>query len=418
MLHEIIATPETETFPEYKQVYRESVDRIFGEIRSDPDNSVYTLHGTGFLVREQMYAFADAAAHIEAQYQFGGLTNDQKEAVAKAWAQDALARTVQDIRSFYQEFVEYSPALPIPTEIHPWGEPAVPRLFARYGNSLYLYEDIVDAGEREGVVVKSIRLVEEALVKAGNTDKVIFVSPAGWTGLSDPECHKDAYVYIFGKQESLALRTKMDHSQSVELLSKLAGENLGMDANLTEKDRIKGIMTKVVVVPDAKFEDIATKIREVLNLDIVWEDDNGGRTYAEMLESIRNRGRIVDLGDRVERLIKEFEGYLLGVGLHDFNDKLIEEITHRIGRIVLEIELAQNNDLKKSQASEMEKYKIAHELLAARSGCSHAPNRKKNSVEQKILCCTCPFCGKQVDAIIKDGMIICPKCHRKRSWNA
>ncbi len=417
MLHEITTTSESEYFAVCKGEYFSRVDRNLLQIEHDPDLAVYSLCGTGFLVREQVYAFAEAAAHIDVQCKFNHLTKDQKEAAIKAWTQDALARTVQDIRSFYQEFVEYSPALPIPSEVHLWGEPPVPRLFARYGNSLYLYEDIVDAGEREGVVVESIRLVEEALVNARDTDKVIFVSPGGWTGLSDPEEHKDAHVYVFSKQNSLTLRTNMNHSQSIEFLNALiGGARLELDNLLPGKERIKGIMTKVVVTQGKEFEDIARIIRDIMGSDIIWVDDNGGRSYAEMLDSIKNRDRTVELGQRVEYLIQKFEEYVVSFELQDFTDELVRGISLRIGQIILEIELAQNRVLANANVSASEKYKNAHALLAARSGCSHAPNKKKNSAERKILCCTCPFCKRQVDAIIKDGMIICPKCYQKRSW--
>lgn len=413
----IIDTSEMRPFTDRRQVYFDAVDHKFAQIERNPDLSVYTLYGTGFLVREQVYAFANASAHINAEIESRDLSGNEREQIIKVWTKDALGRTVQDIRSFYQEFIEYSPALPIPTEIHMWGEPRVPRLFARYGDSLLLYEDLVDEREREGAPLNAIRLVEEALVEAGEDDKVISVSPSGWTGMTDPQEHKDTHVYVFGKNESLTLRTRLDQVQSLEFLNHLIGNNkLKLPKGLSEKDTIKGIMNKVVVAKNKEFEDIAEVIKEVLNSDIVWIDDNGGRSYEEMLFSIRNRDRVVRLGDRVESLIKELEEYVDKEDIASFSGEFIENLTVRIGQIILEIELSQDPD-NNSKLNRADKYAKAHKALGARSGCSHAPNKKKNSAETKILCCTCPFCGRQVNAIIKNGLIICPSCHRSRSWS-
>lgn len=402
---------------EQKELYYSQVDRVFKQIENDAEFSAFTLSGTGFLVREQIYAFANAAAHINANGT-DFFDSDYKKETEKAWIEDAFLRTSQDIRSFYQEFVEYSPALPIPAEVRVWGEPPKSRLFARYGNSLVLYEDIVDEFEREGAALAAMRLVEKTLVSTKPGDKVIFVSPAGWTGMADPEEHKDAHVYVFGHDESLTLRTRMDHAQSVAFLNQLAGRHLlDIDSNSSEKERIKSIMGKVVVVNGYEFEDVAHEIRTVIGSDVVWEDDNGARTYGEMIASIKNRSRAINLGEEIEVFIDDLKDYVENEDPKNFSDEFIAGLIYRIGRIVLEIELNQNPEI--AQASSLpltEKYKNAHILLQARSGCSHAPNKRKNTSEVKILCCTCPFCGRQVEAIIKDGMIICPICHMSRSW--
>ena len=36
--------------------------------------------------------------------------------------------------------------------------------------------------------------------------------------------------------------------------------------------------------------------------------------------------------------------------------------------------------------------------------------------EQTKLCCTCPFCNKQVEAEIGGGRIVCPNCKKSASW--
>jgi len=37
--------------------------------------------------------------------------------------------------------------------------------------------------------------------------------------------------------------------------------------------------------------------------------------------------------------------------------------------------------------------------------------------KEKILCCTCPFCKKEVEAKIAKGKITCPECSKSASWN-
>lgn len=403
-------------FEEQKSQYYSQVDRVFEQIQADSELAVYTLPGTGFLVREQVYAFANAASHINA-HRASEFFGEENKKVQKIWIEEAFTRTTQDIRSFYQEFIEYSPALPIPAKMRFFGDPPVPRLFAHYGNSLVLYEDIVDAVEREGAALEAMRLVEKALAGAGSQDKVIFISPIGWTGMADPDEHKDAHVYVFGLDESITLRTSLNHIQSLTLLNQLAGTHpLELNLNIPEKERIKNIMGKVVV-KDIEFEDVAWQIRSVIGSDVIWEDDHGPRTYNEMIASIRNRGKAVGLGDKIEVFIDDLKDYVEKEDMETFSDEFIAGLIYRIGRIVLEIELSQNPDIALNSSLQLsEKYKNAHTHLQTRSGCSHAPNKKKSSSETKILCCRCPFCGHQVEAIIKDGMIICPACHMSRSW--
>lgn len=39
-----------------------------------------------------------------------------------------------------------------------------------------------------------------------------------------------------------------------------------------------------------------------------------------------------------------------------------------------------------------------------------------SQAESRILCCTCPYCKQEVEAVIKDGSITCPKCNKSVSW--
>ena len=36
---------------------------------------------------------------------------------------------------------------------------------------------------------------------------------------------------------------------------------------------------------------------------------------------------------------------------------------------------------------------------------------------KKILCCTCPFCKSEVEAVIEEGTITCPKCSAQAPWS-
>lgn len=41
----------------------------------------------------------------------------------------------------------------------------------------------------------------------------------------------------------------------------------------------------------------------------------------------------------------------------------------------------------------------------------------KNTQEKTILCCTCPFCKQEVEAVIGGGRITCPNCEKSASWS-
>lgn len=45
---------------------------------------------------------------------------------------------------------------------------------------------------------------------------------------------------------------------------------------------------------------------------------------------------------------------------------------------------------------------------AAVNAWSFTAKRKEVTSEKRILCCTCPFCGQKVEAVIENGLIICP----------
>lgn len=41
----------------------------------------------------------------------------------------------------------------------------------------------------------------------------------------------------------------------------------------------------------------------------------------------------------------------------------------------------------------------------------------KTTQEKTILCCTCPFCKQEVEAVIGGGRITCPNCEKSASWS-
>lgn len=413
-------------FKKTRQEYFAAVDLASELLSGSREYQAYMVPETGFYVREQVYAFANAAAHIQAEIHSGRGSNEQIDKIKKIWKEDALKKTTQDIRSFYQEFVEYAPALPIPTAIRKWeGES---RLFARYGNSMVLYEDIVDEAEREGAALSAIRNVETALTNnLDNNSNVVMISPTGWTGLADPPEHKNAQIYIFGQDESLTLRVSMDHGQSVDFLNNLSLDQSVSINGLSERERIKEIMNTSVVTK-YNFEQIAKLASGVLPGNVMLTDDLGSRTLGDMLNSIENRRYSIVLGSRVEYLISKLEEYVNEIELSEFNPDLAADLAVKIGQIVLEIELADDPSYKdylsgNPQAASAslpatDNYKLAAASLTQRTGCSHGVSKKKNKAETKILCCNCPFCGAFVEAVVQNGFIRCPSCGRSRKWGS
>ena len=43
--------------------------------------------------------------------------------------------------------------------------------------------------------------------------------------------------------------------------------------------------------------------------------------------------------------------------------------------------------------------------------------QQKKDIEQTKLCCTCPFCNKQVEAEIGGGTISCPNCKKSAPYS-
>ena len=283
----------------------------------------------------------------------------------------------------------------------------------------------MDEEEREGAALSAIRNAERALVEnLDNNTKVIMVSPMGWTGLADPPRHDISQIYIYGQDESLTLRVGMSHKEVESFLNSFAGKQVSIEG-LSEKQRIKEIMNVAVAVPNCEFLDIAQKVDQVMQSEIVLEDDLGERKLSEMFSAINNREKTTVLGSRVEYLIEKLEEYVNSLNMNDFSESVVANLAVKIGQIVLEIELADgkykdnlHDNLKVASASlpATDNYKLAAVRLTQRTGCSHGVSKKKSKAETKILCCNCPFCGAFVEAVIKNGLIHCPSCGRSRAW--
>lgn len=310
----------------------------------------------------------------------------------------------------------------------------------KYGKRM---TDTIDPKERGGAVKRTTGKMKNFLKEKEAGAMAIMVSPAGETGLIDDNGdlinHKDCIVFTLKKVgeglEGIGLRTDFNSEEAREIVEIYTGIKLSTNASIEE------YMEAILIEPEEKeeIENLASKLRGVRQrnqpqrADIAYDPKIKGvspKTWQDMFYQLSNRDNIYDVDRQTTAYIYDFDQYVLSNNLSMFEIiKALAATTLRISRHFFIIEDDKEGILSIDRDDYITEnvrpgftYGDAYDMAAERPGCvgGGSSSGLENLLgsgfgEKRILCCKCPFCGEEVEAVIADGKITCPNPDCKKS---
>lgn len=317
-----------------------------------------------------------------------------------------------------------------------------PRIVAPlYNNKLLI--DTVSNKERRGAVEQSVTKVEEFLLGAEPGSIAILTSPDGWSGF-EGITYQDTQTYIWrimgdGRPMGFGVRTDMNLSQNRQFL-KAFGKDISNVGTLN--DQIVEVVANHVLInvkPGQKpwhFEDVVDILKKIKASTFAYK----GKLFDEIYEQLKDPEELWTLDQTTKNLTAQLRSF--------FEQKLAQGIYQRqeleiaLGITVLKIAQAiRNPQLTETRHSEwMNPAQLAggygatlHEVQQL-IGCNGGGSTSKSQIftrslspraagnselpeSEETLCCTCPFCNTEVEAVIAKGRIYCPHCKESAPYS-
>lgn len=354
----------------------------------------YNIHDVGFSIQGQMNLL------------------DQGYPVS-VWAD----QTARDLEGFALEYLKQGVVFPFEYQIQ--GGELVDK---RYGGRRLL--DTVKKEERGGAVYGSLSEIQKYLLQ--NQDEIaIMVSPLGDSGLKTDDGRKityhDTQIYFFQRQEDkivgTTLRTDFDLEKSKELIRILTGRQLPESASAT--DCVRAIATLPPSDKLNKVEDLVN-ILENIQPQYAYKD----KSWDVMRGNIQRRTKLYDFGETSRKIIADFKSYVSSQQLsrHEYQ-KAVAATFLRVSKYFLEDKINSNAEISEivhfTYGQIMQKVRMLPGCAGGEDSVTSVESITERSAftSSEILCCTCPFCNKEVEAVISGGRITCPKCNESAPWN-
>ena len=411
--------PETQRKPETHTVVPELVTEVARIRRKGPREEVlYLLPDTGFNVPKQIDLLVANVA--------SGLS-----------LEDSFEQVEQDVQGFKVEYLMEGVLFPIVLNKTRIGEgDRIQATF--YGGKLWA--DAVSEQERDGVIKSAITGgglngkagIEEHLLNAPPGSMAVLISPPEWSGYPGIEYH-DTQVYAIevlpdGRLCGFAIKSDINIDQNEKLAIKLGLQSSVFEEKLSENERIKRVINNYVLLnPSENRGGIKWAIDEVNGIkgsDVAFVDSKGRqRMFSEAYKALKDPESLWTLDDFTRALIGRFKDQVL----YEFSKGGIDRRNLEIGlgRVILELADRIRGKNQKVTTGQIDGTSFDPRAILAdvqsipgcAGGCKVNSLTPRMGIEGKrILFCTCPFCGKEVEAVIEGGTISCPKCQKSAPW--
>lgn len=386
------------------------------------------------LEEEELYLLPDTGFNVRLQIDL--LLSNIANGVS---FEDSFEQLGQDMQGFKIEYLSEGVLFPIILNKRRVGsESRVQAAF--YGGKLWA--DAISEVEREGAVKRAIvgdaflgkMGIEQYLLTAPPGSMAILTSPPAWSGYPGID-YPDTQTYGIevlddGGIRGFTVKSDLKIDQNEELLMRLGVREEEFRQTLSEKDQIKRLVGNYVLLSPESAPGIGGLIdiiRDIKGSDIAFVDTRGReRTFNEAYEALENPESLWILDSPTKKLVNKFKEQVIYEVLKESIDRRNLEIG--LGRIVLELAHRirggeRQTDCEKEES--MQRLFSPREILDDMQeirGCAGGGRVIKSLIprfgdERRTLCCTCPYCKEQVEAIIEDGTIKCPKCLKEAPWS-
>ncbi len=309
----------------------------------------------------------------------------------------------------------------------------------------------VSEKERHGQVKRSLAQIQAFFLDPTTPDGSIAVmaSPKGETGLTTDDgrriVYPDSHFFLFVKDgmqiKGVTIKTDFTLAECRDVIKKLTGVTLPEDASVEEYVAAVTYL-KPWDNPWEKeqisiFEDILPVLqnaRSESNKEFAFEN----KTWDEVEKDIRRGEQLYNFNQATQDILDEFTRYVTTssrLSVLDYR-KATAATMLRLSKLFLtedsSLSVGNRYALRASSDQNTEKKYVTFGAIlnkvATIPGCAGGGNNdgktswmnslapRKGTLEE-TLCCTCPYCGKQVEAIIAGGTITCPDCKTSVSYS-
>jgi len=342
-------------------------------------------------------------------------------------------QTERDLRGFCLEYLRQGTVFPFEYEIVN-GE----LIDRRYGNRRML--DTVDPSERGGAVLQSLSEIQKYLLEGKDGVTTVMISPPGWTGLSmdngERIAYEDAAIFIMQRKEDeegakvigTTLRTDFDLNKVRELIRQLTGQDLPQTASVIDCVRAVAFRDGESNSSMITLEGLIDTLEAIKKSRFSYKD----RTWTDMRRDVDRRQELYEFDEKTGEIINEFKEYVLS-GEHSELEiqKALAATFLRLSKYFLvdkkihygKINTETHHARDIITTRRVMTYGQVVEEVQKLPGCAGGGNKSSTtsitdravSFGSETICCKCPFCGEQVEAVISNGRIWCPNKLCKKS---
>lgn len=407
-------SPEISTSNEIKPL----INEVYQEMLSDLDLHPFLLEGSGFTILDQMQVFVEAWKGVRS----GMIAPEDAKTIF-------LQRTKEDLFGYYQEYLRRWPILVNPVAIGVVN--GRQRMFhPRYGASLFV--DNISADERDGAVREAAIIVEHEVLAADDGDIILFTSPSGWSGFTQPHPVSQTYVYQISNENgqkmvnALTIRHSLDLSQNEHFTSAITRTN---PVRTTEEQRIKNVVTDVGRLRGEDLFSVIDRLEVASGYSehaLVDRDQDGNLlttwSFDDLRQAIANQQELELVQDQVIEIVARFEQYVLHYLQfdRDLTKAELRQLMIELGRSVLDMTKAMGYApgeispqlVLDPKTHRKGNYANTHKANSALGGCNGGGGIKKSKFKDgEKVGTVCPRCGP-VTARAICGVLVCNKCHQ------
>jgi|GEM_PF-4336645 len=298
--------------------------------------------------------------------------------------------------------------------------------------------DTISKKERNGAVWNAhVNLVRPFLLDALDGSIAVIASPAGSSGIRDERGemidYVDSHYDILQKKGNdifeYTIRTDFKNSEHREALKRLRRYAGQPEIVLNDESPVESYIESVALFDSSTMP---FEVSDVVNvLRDTRFDVSGGSLYAFKNRMWRDVYKDIAKGEELwhydvtsDTYIKEFAAF---AKTEPWNAQKLKEALAttilRLTRYVLKEERVKKEGEHVRLMVDGD-YGEVLEQAAQAAGCAGGGRKKAESsseagLGEKTLNCKCPFCGEQIDAIIANGKITCPReeCGRSAPYD-
>lgn len=210
----------------------------------------------------------------------------------------------RDVRGFGLEYLNRGTVFPFEYQVE--GQEFVDK---KYGGRKMT--DTVDARERNGAVLESLRRVQNHFLEGGSS--AVMVSPPGWTNLNMDNgtniTYIDTMIFHFVRDGDrivgTTFRTDFNLEDAKKLIKQLTGQELSPSATII--DCVRAIALSNEDLPQVgEASDLVGILEKVRDSKYAYKN----KTWVDMRYDVSRRDFLYDFDDKVGQIINDFKDYV------------------------------------------------------------------------------------------------------------